>query len=89
MSRVAEGQMFRLLLFPFFLPFLLLRVLIKTTLALVMLPFVLLVAGIGVAFAIVAASVAILLPLAPFALVGFCVWLLFRHISRPVVHPLV
>ena len=75
-----------LLLLPLFLPFLLLRILIKTTVALVMLPFVLLIAGIGLAFAAFAVSLAVLIPLAPFAFVALFIWAVVRATSRPVVH---
>ena len=80
--------MFCLLLLPLFLPFLILRILIKATVALVMLPFVLLVAGIGLAFAAFAVSLAVLIPLMPFFLIALIVWALIRATSRPVVHPL-
>jgi hypothetical protein len=80
--------MFCLLLLPLFLPFLILRILIKATVALVMLPFVLLVAGIGLAFAVFAVSLAVLIPLMPFFLIALIVWALIRATSRPVVHPL-
>jgi hypothetical protein len=80
--------MFCLLLLPLFLPFLILRILIKTTVALVMLPFVLLVAGIGLAFAAFAVSLAVLIPLTPFFLIALFVWAVIRMTSRPVVHPL-
>ncbi len=80
--------MFCLLLLPLFLPFLILRILIKTTIALVMLPFVLLIAGIGLAFAAFAVSLAVLIPLAPFALIALFIWAVIRMTSRPVVHPL-
>jgi hypothetical protein len=80
--------MFCLLLLPLFLPFLILRILIKATVALVMLPFVLLIAGIGLAVAAFAVSLAILIPLTPFFLIALFVWALIRMTSRPVVHPL-
>ncbi|HEY1913099.1 MAG TPA: hypothetical protein VGG73_19400 [Vicinamibacterales bacterium] len=80
--------MFCLLLLPLFLPFLILRLLIKATVALVMLPFVLLIAGIGLAVAAFAVSLAILIPLTPFFLIALFVWALIRMTSRPVVHPL-
>jgi hypothetical protein len=80
--------MFCLLLLPLFLPFLILRILIKAAVALVMLPFVLLVAGIGLAFAAFAVSLAVLIPLMPFFLIALIVWALIRATSRPVVHPL-
>ncbi|HEY2153893.1 MAG TPA: hypothetical protein VGH34_24020 [Vicinamibacterales bacterium] len=80
--------MFCLLLLPLFLPFLILRILIKATVALVMLPFVLLIGGIGLAVAAFAVSLAILIPLTPFFLIALFVWALIRMTSRPVVHPL-
>jgi hypothetical protein len=62
-----------------FLPFILLRIVVKTAFALIMLPFALLMAFIGIAFAVLAVSFAILLPLMPFIIVGVCVWLLTRN----------
>ena len=66
----------------FFLPFLILRVLIKTTVALVMLPIVLLVAGIGLAVACAVVFFAILAPLLPFAFLALCVWAIVRLTQR-------
>ena len=40
------------------------------------------------AFAAVAVSLAILIPLTPFFLIALFVWALIRMTSRPVVHPL-
>jgi hypothetical protein len=63
------------LLTPLFLPFILLRVLIKTAVALVMLPFALMMAFVGVAFVPFAVCFALLMPLMPIALLVGCVWL--------------
>ena len=62
-----------------FLPFILLRIVLKAAFALVMLPFALVMAFIGIAFAVLAVSFAILIPLMPFVIVGVCVWLLTRN----------
>jgi hypothetical protein len=67
----------------FFLPFLLLRVLIKTAVALVMLPIALLVAGIGMLVCFVVFSVAIAIPLMPIAILVGSIWLIVRLTSRP------
>jgi hypothetical protein len=77
---------FGILMLPFLflvIPFLLLRVLFKTALALVVLPVVFVVAIIGVLIAALAVSFAILIPLAPFALVALLVWMLVTR-SSPV-----
>jgi hypothetical protein len=65
--------------------FFLLRVLIKTTVALVMLPIVLLCAGLAIAF--FAISVAVLIPLLPIVLLAACVWLVVRLASGPALQP--
>ena len=62
-----------------FLPFIILRIILKTAFALIMLPFALVIALLGVAFAAVAMVFALLLPLMPFVVVGVCVWLLTRN----------
>ena len=62
-----------------FLPFIILRIILKTAFALIMLPFALVVAFLGIAFAAVAMFFALLLPLMPFVVVGVCVWLLTRN----------
>jgi hypothetical protein len=68
------------------LPFLLLRMAIKAMVALVLLPFVLVIAAVGVFFAILAFSVALLVPLLPLALVACGVWAIVRFVSPSVVH---
>lgn len=70
-----------------FLPFFLLRVLIKTTAALVMLPIVLLFAGLGLAIAFFAISFAVLIPLLPIVFLVACVWLVVRLASGPGLQP--
>ena len=62
-----------------FLPFIILRIILKTAFALIMLPFALVVALFGIAFAAVAMFFALLVPLMPFVVVGVCVWLLTRN----------
>jgi hypothetical protein len=64
------------------LPFLILRLLLKTVVALVVLPFALLAGGIGIAVALFAMSIAILVPLLPFAFFALVVWAVV-HASRP------
>ena len=64
------------------LPFLLLRFVIKATAALLLLPFVLLFVFACLVFGVFAVTFALLLPLLPFAVIGFCVWLMFRPHSR-------
>ena len=92
--------MLRLLLFPFWLvfavlflilliPFLLLRFLFKVALGLLILPFALafglLFGVIGLAIGLFAFSFAILIPLLPLAFVGFVVWAIVKLASRPAV----
>jgi hypothetical protein len=79
--RLFFGLLFGLIFLPLtilFLPFILLRLALKTLFGLIMLPFVLIVAFIGIAFALLAVSFAVLLPLMPFVVIGVCVWLLTR-----------
>jgi hypothetical protein len=61
-----------------FLPFILLRIAFKAAMALLLLPFVLMIVLACVVLAALAASFAIVLPLLPFAFIGFCVWLMMR-----------
>jgi hypothetical protein len=79
---------FALLAIPFallYLPFLVLRFLVKAIVALVMLPFVLFAAIIGIGLALVAISVFLILPLVlPIAFVLFCLWIAAR-LAAPVV----
>jgi hypothetical protein len=96
--RIVFGLFFGLLALPFafiampfalvgivlFLPFLLLRFVIKAAVGLVMLPVVLLLAGIVCAALLVAAAVAILIPLSPLLLIGFIVWAVTRN-SRAAI----
>ena len=79
--RLFFGLLFGVIFLPLtilFLPFILLRLALKTLFGLIMLPFVLIVAFIGIAFALLAVSFAVLLPLMPFVVIGVCVWLLTR-----------
>jgi hypothetical protein len=66
------------------LPFLLLRVFVKATLFLFLLPIALLV-GLIVAAAMVVASVAMVIPLLPVALLALCVWVMFRPSTQSPV----
>ena len=68
----------------FFLPFLLLRVIIKTIVGLVMLP-VMLVIGCMAAlvFVFFAVSMTLVVPLMPIAILACGVWLIVRLASRP------
>jgi hypothetical protein len=80
--RLFFGLLFGLIFLPLtilFLPFILLRLVLKTAFALIMLPFALVMAFIGIAFAVLAVSFAILIPLMPFVVIGVCVWLLTRN----------
>jgi hypothetical protein len=61
-----------------FLPFIILRIAVKAVFALVMLPIALLMGLVGIAVALVAVSFALLIPLLPFIIIAFCVWLLTR-----------
>jgi hypothetical protein len=68
------------------LPFLLLRIAIKTIVALALLPLVLAIAGAGIVVAVLAFSFAVLVPLLPLVLVACCVWAVIRLVSPSVVH---
>jgi hypothetical protein len=70
---------FAILLVPFFL----LRLVIKAGVLIVVLPFMLMAAAIGIAAAFAAVVLALLVPLLPIAFVVFCVWAVIRAASRP------
>jgi type III secretory pathway component EscS len=70
---------------PLFLPFFLLRLVIKASVFIVVLPFVVMAAFIGIAVAFVAVCLALLVPLLPFAFLVFCVWAVVRAASRPAL----
>ena len=96
--RIVFGLFFGLLALPFallflpfaligavlFLPFLLLRFVLKAAVGLVVLPVVLLVAGIVCAALFLAAALAVLVPLTPFLLLGLLVWAIMRS-SRAAI----
>lgn len=67
-------------------PFLLLRILIKTIVLLVALPFVLLVVGAGLLVALLAVLCVLIVPLLPFAFIALCAWAIVRS-SRPAYSP--
>jgi hypothetical protein len=71
-----------ILFFPFVLPFLLVRLILRLVFGLVMLPFVALMVGLGLAIGAIVFTVTVLaslIPLAPFALIALAVWALTRH----------
>ena len=83
--RIVFGVLLAVLLLPFallFLPFFLLRLLIRTGVALVVLPFALTAAFLGLALAFV---FAVLVPLLPVAFLVFCVWAVVRLSSPPAL----
>lgn len=96
--RIVFGLLFGLLALPFallalpfalffavlWLPFLLLRFVIKAVVGLVLLPVMLVVAVIVGAALLFAFSMAVLLPLSPFLLLGLLVWALTRN-SRAAI----
>ena len=61
-----------------FLPFLLLRILIKVLVALIMIPIALLTAAVSVGVGLLLA-----IPLTPFLLIALFVWAIVRLTSRP------
>jgi hypothetical protein len=74
--------LFGLIFLPFailFLPFLILKLILKATFALFMLPIAIVTGFLGIAIALVAVAFALLIPLAPFIVIGVCVWLLTRN----------
>jgi len=79
-----------LLLLPFqlmfgllFLPFLLLRAVLKLLTALILLPIVLAVAVAGLVIAGLAFSFAVLLPLLPFAAAALVIWAIVKLAAHP------
>ena len=85
--RIVFGLFFGLLFLPFsllFLPFLLLRIIIKSAVMLIVLPFVLLAAGVALLVAMLAVGLALMIPLLPFAFVALVIWALTRS-SRPAL----
>jgi hypothetical protein len=73
---------FALLALPFavlLLPFLILRFVVKAAVALVVLPFVLLIGAIVCVALAIAFSLAILAPLLPFAIIALLVWAITRN----------
>jgi len=74
--------LFGLIFLPFailFLPFLILKLILKATFALFMLPIAIVTGFLGIAIALVAVAFALLIPLAPFIVIGVCLWLLTRN----------
>lgn len=83
--RIFFGVLFGLVLLPFtllFLPFLLLRAVIKLTFLLVLAPLIAIVTVGALLVAGFAVFLVLLLPLLPFALVGLFIWAIVRA-SRP------
>ena len=74
--------LFGLIFLPFtilFFPFMILRLILKAAFALFMLPIAIVTGFLGIAIALVAVAFALLIPLAPFIVIGVCVWLLTRN----------
>jgi hypothetical protein len=87
--RIFFGVLFGILCLPFailFLPFLLLRLVIKSAVLLFVVPIVLLAMLFAVGVALVAVLFAVLAPLLPFAVVALIVWAVMRP-SRPAYAP--
>ena len=68
-----------IMFFPFVLPFLLLRFIVKLVFGLLMLPFVLLMVAGALVMAVLAVTLAVLSPLLPFALVALVLFAVMRH----------
>lgn len=77
--RLAFGLVFGVL----FLPFLLVRAVLKLVFGLIMLPFVLLAGFVGLLIAAALFSVA-MIPLAPLAIVAFLIWAVVRSSRHPL-----
>jgi len=80
--RLVFCLLFGLIFLPFtilFLPFIILRLILKVAVALFVLPIAIVTGFIGVVIALVAVTFALLIPLAPFIVIGICVWLLTRN----------
>ena len=70
-----------------FLPFILLRSVIKSVVLLITLPFVLLAIGAAMAVAFLAVLLAVALPLLPFAVIALFVWAVTRSSRAASVIP--
>ena len=79
--------MFCLLLFPFFLPFLILRLVFKLVFGLFMLPFIMLIVVGALIVAFFSVVMALAVPLFPFALIVLAIWALTRHSRAASVYP--
>jgi len=66
-----------------FLPFLLLRILIKVLVALIMIPIALLTAAVSVGVGLLIVGLLLAIPLTPFLLIALFVWAIVRLTSRP------
>jgi len=82
--------MFCLLTFPLhlafgilFLPFLLIRILIKTLVALIMIPIALVTAALSIGVGLLVVGLLLAIPLMPFVLIGLFIWAIVRLTSRP------
>jgi len=78
---------FSLLFFPFILPVLILRFVLKLLFAVLMIPFVLMMVLFAVAMAFFGVLFAVSLPLLPFLAIAAVIWALTRHSRAATVYP--
>ena len=76
-----------LLLFPFLLPFYILRFAFRLVFGLLLLPFILLIVAGAIVFAVVSVLFAVFLPIMPFALIVLAIWALMRHSRAASAYP--
>jgi hypothetical protein len=76
-----------ILFFPFVLPFLILRFVLKLMFAVLMIPFVLMMVLFAVAMAVFGVLFAVAMPLVPFVLIAMAIWALTRHSRAATVYP--
>jgi hypothetical protein len=79
--------LFGILFFPFILPFIILRFVVKLLFGLLLLPFVLLIVAGALFLAFAGAMLALLTPLLPFLFVAVVVWAITRHSRAANVIP--
>ena len=70
-----------------FLPFLILRMVLRVAFGLVLLPFVLLIVVGALFFALFGVVAALFMPLMPFILIALAIWAITRHSRAATVYP--
>ena len=78
---------FSLLFFPFILPVLILRFVLKLLFAVLMIPFVLMMVLFAIAMAVFGVLFAVSLPLLPFFAIAAIIWILMRLSRAATAYP--